>query len=236
MTMSTVQPAGGDDGHVLGEADDDVHLASGGGGHGGGHVVGVGGHFSAHLILSKSRVTPLSGYTIPRSELSAGVLTSRLIHRVVKSLQTSDAPPFSAIMLLDSECTISSLEASSSTLKPFFQNRRAEIIDNLEKTSKLCPMEDVHWVSTDNNIADLLTRGEAKLEDIGPDSAWMQGPTFLSSRRELWPVHRDFVRPSLPDEELKNLRSLLRIAAVQVKNGDKPVEMPEIFVIIQNIM
>ena len=205
-------------------------------GHGEGEQVAANAHYSAHLILAKSKVTPLSGYTIPRSELSAGVLTSRMIYRVIKSLQSSDAPPFSGIMLLDSECTISSLETSSSTLKPFFQNRRAEIIDNLERASKFCTMEEVHWVSTDNNIADILTRGEAKLEDIGPGSPWMQGPTFLSCRRELWPVHRDFVRPSLPDEELKNLKSLLRVAAVQVKGKSQVVEMPKVFTIIQDIM
>ena len=178
----------------------------------------------------------MNGYTIPRSELSAGVLTSRLLHRVVKSLQTSGSPPFSGIMLLDSECTISSLETSSSSLKPFFQNRRAEIIDNLEKANKMCPMEEVHWVSTDHNIANILTRGEARLEDIGPGSAWLHGPTFFLSRRRLWPVHRNFVRQSLPVDELKNLRSLLRVAAVHVKHGEQGKEMPKIFVTIQSIL
>ena len=200
------------------------------------HEEQVEGHYSAHLVLAKGRVTPLRGYTIPRSELSAGVVTSRMIYRVVKSLQTSGFPPFSGIMLLDSECTISSLELSSSSLKPFFKNRRAEIIDNLEMSSKLCPMEQVHWVSSENNVADLLTRGEAKLEDIGPDSIWMRGPTFLSSRRGLWPVHRDFVRQSLPDEEVKNLRSLLRIAAVQISGGDENIDMPRVFSVIQDIL
>ena len=114
------------------------------------------------MILAKARVTPLDGYTIPRSELSAGVLTSRMIYRVIKSLQTSGTPPFSGIMLLDSECTISSLETSSSSLKPFFQNGRAEIIDNLDRANKLCPMEEVHWVCSDFNVADILTRGQAK--------------------------------------------------------------------------
>ena len=182
--------------------------------HGGGDDL-RGGHFSALLVLAKARVSPLNGYTIPRSELSAGMLTSRMLHRVVKSLQTSGSPPFSGIMLLDSECTISSLETSSSSLKPFFQNRRAEIIDNLEKANKMCPMEEVHWVSTDHNIADILTRGEARLEDIGPGSAWLHGPTFFLSRRRFWPVHRNFVRQSLPVDELKNLRSLLKQGGAQ---------------------
>ena len=126
----------------------------------------------------------MSGYTIARSELSSGVLTSRMILRVVRSLRTCGTPPSSGIMLLDSECTISSLETNSSMLKPFFQNRRAEIVDNLDCASKFCTMEEVHWVSSEHNVADILTRGVAKLEDLGPGSQWMHGPTFLSLQRD----------------------------------------------------
>ena len=60
-----------------------------------------GEHFSAHLVLGKSRVTPLRGYTVPRSEMSGAVLTSRMMVRVIKALQSTSTPPSSAIMLLD---------------------------------------------------------------------------------------------------------------------------------------
>ena len=42
----------------------------------------LGGHFSANLVLGKARVTPLRGFTTPRSELSGGVLVSRMAVRV----------------------------------------------------------------------------------------------------------------------------------------------------------
>ena len=44
------------------------------------------GHFTSSLLCAKSKVTPLQGYTIPRSELSGGVLVSRLVLAVVKAL------------------------------------------------------------------------------------------------------------------------------------------------------
>lgn len=113
-----------------------------------------GGHYSAYLTIAKARVTPLSGLTIPRSEISGGVVVSRLVLRVVTALQSLDSKPVSCVILLDSECTISTLEASSSLLKPYFHNRRSEILENMESVSKFCIMEPVHWVSSSDNPAD----------------------------------------------------------------------------------
>ena len=89
------------------------------------HVSGdIESSFSSHFVIGKARVTPLRGYTIPHSKICGAVIASRLLLRVAKSLQTLDKPPVSSILLLDSECTISCLEARSSMLKPFFHNRR----------------------------------------------------------------------------------------------------------------
>ena len=73
------------------------------------------------------------------------------------------------------------------------------------------------------------------MSDIGPDSVWMTGPTFLSSPREIWPVNRDFVRKSLPAEELKSPSAILRVAAVQVRKGGKG-NMPRIFSVVEEIL
>jgi len=107
-----------------------------------------GGHFSSALALAKGRVTPLSGFTVPRNEMSGGVLVSRLVLRLARSLSLMKEKPKSAIILLDSECTISTLEAKASLLKPFFHNRRAEFLENMDVVSQLCTMEPVHWVGT----------------------------------------------------------------------------------------
>ena len=46
--------------------------------------------FLAKFLFAKSKVTPPSGYTIPRIELSVCVLGSRLGLSTVKALQTED--------------------------------------------------------------------------------------------------------------------------------------------------
>ena len=181
-----------------------------------------GGHYSAYLTIAKARVTPLSGLTIPRSEISGGVVVSRLVLRVVTALQSLDSKPVSCVILLDSECTISTLEASSSLLKPYFHNRRSEILENMESVSKFCIMEPVHWVSSSDNPADLLTRGTAKLDDIGLSSTWQVGPKFLSLPRERWPVDRDCVinkSERIPKDEMRSPISYLRVALAQVCKG-----------------
>ena len=163
----------------------------------------AGGHHHSALACGKARVTPLQGYTVPRSERSGATLASRMIGKVVTALQHLDVKPVSSILLLDSECTISLLDASSKILKPFFQNRRSEIIENIANVRKVCPMEDPHHVAGALNVADLCTRGTAKVADIGPGSLWQSGPLFLVLGRDQWPVTRDFVRTDLPVEEIK---------------------------------
>ena len=102
--------------------------------------------FGSYLAIGKARITLLRGYTIPRSEICGAVVASRLILKVVQSLQTLDLPPIGVSLLLDSECTISCLELRTSLFRPFFHNRRAEILDNIEKVRKYRPMEEVQHV------------------------------------------------------------------------------------------
>ena len=106
----------------------------------------------------------------------------------------------------------------------------------MEKVSKFCKMEEIHWVSSENNAADILTRDTAKLDDIGPDSIWMSGPSFLSSPREAWPVRRDFVRTSLPSQEVKNIMSYLRVAVVQARLTENKEKLPKVFKEIDEVL
>ena len=173
--------------------------------------------YDANLILSKGRMCPLRGYTVPRSELCGALLVSRLMLTVVKALCRMEEKPVHAIMLLDSRCIISSLELTSSKLLPFFQNRLSEIQENLDAIAEKCVVEKVHWVPSNLNPADLLTRGTVNIRDIGVNSFHQKGPEFLSFSRDEWPVTREFVPVSIPEEEFR-VKSFPKIAAVQASN------------------
>ena len=169
---------------------------------------GLGGcdqDYEANLLWGKAKVTPLSGYSAPRSELSGQVLVSRMALTTVKALQTeSSMQPRGVILMADSECSIAAVDTTTRTLKPFFHNRVSEIIENLTEMKKFCPVEDIHHVAGEVNPSDLGTRGLASVDDIGPGSFWQKGPSFLCSRRVLWPVSRDFVRKELPGDEMRS--------------------------------
>ena len=123
---------------------------------------------------------------------------------VASALSRLDEKPVGAVMMLDSRCVISSLEITSGNLLPFFQNRIAEIHENLKAVTKFCPAEPVHWVPSKLNPSDLLTRGDINLRDLGPSSFHQKVPEFLSSPWKDWPVTRDFVRTGIPDTEIRH--------------------------------
>ena len=72
-------------------------------------------------------------------------------------------------------------------------------------------MEDFHYIPGKINPADIATREDGMLEDIGIESEW-QSPTFLRKPREDWPLVRDFRKRDPPQEELrKNFSSFLAV-------------------------
>ena len=194
--------------------------------------------FDAQLLWAKARVTPLSGFTIPRSELSGTVLSSRMCLRTVQAL--SKEPSMSAesvIMLSDSQCSISAIETISRALNPFFHNRVSEIIDNIEEMKKYSDVEKIHYVESDLNPADLATRGEVSLSHIGPNSFWQKGPFFLGCRRDTWPVSRDFAKSAIPIEEIRKKSSFISELHASVLSSKVNLEeiMPKLWIAIKNV-
>ena len=192
--------------------------------------------FDARLLYAKARVTPLVGYTTARSELSGLVLLSRMSLTTVKALQTEESmKPRGVVMLADSECSISALQTSTRAMKPFFHNRVAEVLENIEKMEKYCSVEKVHHVAGDLNSADILTRGNASLTDIGPDSPWQRGPNFLRYGRALWPVYRNFVYVDLPDDELCKRPAFLYDLRASVMSSTANQFLPDLWVSIDKV-
>ena len=175
------------------------------------------GDFEACLLWAKTKVTPMKGFTVPQSELSAAVLLSRMGLTTTKALNADDSmKPTNCSLLLDSKCTISVIDKSTTALKPFFHNRVSEFHDNLTAMKKICPVDDLHYVASSENPADLATRNGIKLSEIGPQSFWQCGPSFLRFRRDLWPVTRDFVPDTIPIEEIRSRGSYFYNLRVRV--------------------
>ncbi|GFS75420.1 uncharacterized protein NPIL_79101 [Nephila pilipes] len=116
---------------------------------------------TSRLLCSKSQVAPIK----PVIELSACLLLSQLLHKVIRALKLNiDSIQF----FTDSSVALSWINSSSHLLKTFVRNRVVQI----QELSK-----DFHWkhVSSKFNPADLLSRGlEAKT--LAASELWWKGP------------------------------------------------------------
>ena len=141
------------------------------------------GKVSTHLVMSKSRVAPTKTVSLPRLELLAAVINSRLLKFVAESLCFKLNR---VVCWTDSMVTLQWIRGSSSQWKTFVANRVAEIQSTWHPQHwKHCPGED--------NPGDQITRGVSLAEN----SLWWNGPKWLAS--SCWPTER---------QQMKSLLSL----------------------------
>ena len=123
------------------------------------------GKFGVRFVAAKSRVAPLKELTIPRLELQAAVLASRL----AKSIQEGTRLKILRTMFFsDSRVTLAWIQGMPRSYKPLVSCRVSEIQSNYDPT-------DWYHCPTAENVADDLTKV------ITPKSSTVGGLTVLIS-------------------------------------------------------
>lgn len=130
------------------------------------------GTTNVHLLCSKSRINPIQkkGMTVPRLELNAALLLSKLIVRTHETLKLK-INIVNVYLFSDSQIVLAWLNTEITKLQAYVGNRVSVIHQNTGKWNWL-------YVNTHENPADLISRGVKPSELSGSDLWWF-GPQFL---------------------------------------------------------
>ncbi|PIC33821.1 hypothetical protein B9Z55_013668 [Caenorhabditis nigoni] len=143
----------------------------------------------SRLIMSKSKVKPCrSGpeFTIPRMELISLELATNAAIMLVKEL---DAQPCRVTFFSDSTCVLYWVLRKGTNMPgmKWVSNRIKSILKNIEDLRTIHRIHvDLRHVRTDENPADIATRGEA-LTKLLTDPLWNDGGEMLKLEDVHWP-------------------------------------------------
>ena len=146
------------------------------------------GSIKIRLVTSRVKIASLKKITTVISELLGAILGTRL---KVWLLDTMKIKVRKVIHIIDSSIVLGMIKNVSLKFDTFTAPRIAEIQANMGDASW-------YWVNTDENIADLGTRGKVSPLDLGKGSRWQEGPSWLKEPFEKWPIRQDFKKHELP--------------------------------------
>ncbi|XP_055681872.1 uncharacterized protein LOC129789246 [Lutzomyia longipalpis] len=134
------------------------------------------GKYLTQLVTSKSQVAPIKTTTIPRLELNAARLLSRLVEKLKESWSHLQLNIYA---WTDSAIVWYWLQGDPHRWKLYVANRTSEILD-------VIPASSWRHLNSQDNPADLISRGVLPSTLVDSD-LWRHGPSWLRSDDSAWP-------------------------------------------------
>jgi hypothetical protein len=149
------------------------------------------GEVACNLLMAKSRVTPSKITTIPRLELQAATLATKLSSLLRKELVIDIAEEY---FYTDSEIVLGYISNNAKRFQTFVANR----VQQIKNTTGAHQWKHI---KTMDNPADYATRG-ATINDL-EDAFWFQGPEFLTRGKYIAPDGEQNYAVDPADPEVK---------------------------------
>ena len=169
------------------------------------------GRYEARFVAAKSRVAPIKELTIPRLELQAAVLATRLGKSICEEARIRFEK---VIYFTDSRIVLAWIQSQARVYKPFVSARVGEIQNNSD-SSQWKHIPGIH------NVADDVSRGITMQELNG---RWKHGPEFLQLPEEKWPQEPEPFVDDLQEtkEERQNAKILCTVTLAKVEEAIPP--------------
>ena len=143
----------------------------------------------SNLFFSKCKVAPLERKTLPSLELLATYMALKCISNLLFDKNLSNINISKINLFTDSQVALSWLFTKKATKKNVFVNNRLkEIVMFLEVFAKQEVPVNFHYVPTDENIADIISRGVAVKDFCENKKTWICGPEWILESNTSWPT------------------------------------------------
>ncbi|XP_070137778.1 uncharacterized protein [Drosophila bipectinata] len=148
------------------------------------------GDVHVRFVCAKTKCAPMRTMTIPRLELQAAVLGTRLMDTVS---QDHSVPIAEIVLWTDSKTVLRWIGSTHRRYKQFVGNRVAEILESTK-------VAQWRWLPSADNVADDATRAQRSV-DLSEESRWLKGPAFLRRSPSCWPGTAPTDEADAEDEE-----------------------------------
>ena len=135
------------------------------------------GGYSCQLVFARSKIIP-KDMSIPRAELLAATLNASTGFIVKRAFGNNHKKCYK---ITDSQVALHWISCSKTKLKTWVRNRVIEI-------NRLVDMDNWGFVDSKNMIADIGTRKGATINDVGPESNWVNGLPWMRGNTDEFPM------------------------------------------------